>query len=128
MKFIEKIAATAKSFGGNEKVKAVYIGLSYCHAVLENGNTGLAFVFKEKHMTGCNIDLPKRPLAGSKAAELLDFAGKGSIPNSICLSVANAVMAPLAKPDAKGDFIDHFRLEPGTQVGMVGHFGHFHHQ
>ena len=53
---------------------------------------------------------------------LLNFAGKGPLCNSICLSVANAVMAPLAKLDTKGDFIDHFRLEPGTRVGMVDHF------
>ncbi len=123
MKFIEKIAVQAKDFDGNQKVKSIYIGFSYCYAVLENGNTGLAFVFKEEHLSGCNVDLPKRPLAGSKVSEILNFAGKGSLPNSICLSVANAVMAPLAKPDTKGDFIDHFRLEPETRVGMVGHFG-----
>jgi hypothetical protein len=121
MKFIEKIAAKAMDFGGSEKVKSVYIGLSYCYVMLENGDTGLAFVFKEDHLAGCNINLPKRPLAGSAASELLGFAGKSSLANSISLAVANAVLAPLVKPDAKGDFIDHFPLKPGTRVGMVGH-------
>ena len=122
MKFVEKIAAHAKQFAGDRKVRTVYIGLSYCYAELENGSSGLAFVFKDVHSAGCNIDLPARPLAGAGAATLLDFAGKGSLANSVCLAVANAVLNPLAEPDTRGDFIEHFRLTPGIRVGMVGHF------
>lgn len=122
MKFIEKIAAHAKRLAGDQKVSAVYIGLSYCCAELENGSSGLAFVFKEAHSAGCNIDLPLRPLAGASARTLLDFAGRGSLANSVCLAVANAVLTPLVNPDTRGDFIEHFRLAPDTRVSMVGHF------
>ncbi|WDP90224.1 MAG: DUF364 domain-containing protein [Desulfobacter sp.] len=123
MKFIEHVAEKARETGGDERVKAVYIGLSYCYAELENGSSGLAFVFREGQKGGCTVNLPKRPLAGSEAGELLDFAGKGNLANSVCLAVANAVMAPLAKPDTTGDILDHIELTPGTRVGMVGHFG-----
>jgi len=123
MKFIEKIAGEASKVGGNERVKSVYIGLSYCLTVLENGHAGLAFVFKDDLVGGCNIDLPNRPLAGASAGKLLDFAGSGFLANSIALSVANAVFAPHVDPSSHGDFIDHFQIQAGTKVGMVGHFG-----
>lgn len=123
MKFIEKIATKAKNIGPDIKVKAVYIGLSYCLTVLENGNSGLSYVFKDDLLTGCNIGLPKRPLAGSMAGELLDFAGSGSLANSISLSVANALFAPHVDPANYGDFIEYFEIKAGTKVGMVGHFG-----
>ncbi len=123
MKFIEKIAAEAKSIGADTKVQNVFIGLSYCLTVLENGKSGLAFVFKDDLLAGCNIDLPKRPLAGSMVGELLDFAGSGSLANSISLSAANALFSPYVDPASYGDFIEHFEIQPGTKVGMVGHFG-----
>ncbi len=122
MFFIEKVAEEARCHGGSLRVRSVFVGLSYVVAVLENGNSGLGFVFKDPHLAGCNVDLPKRPLAGSTVKELLDFAGKSSICNSIAIAVANAVLSPLVSPHESGDFIDHFHLEPGMKVGMVGHF------
>ena len=122
MKFIEKIAQEAKNIGGDKKVKAVYIGLSYCLTVLESGESGLSFVFKDDLLGGCNIPLPRRPLAGATAGELLDFAGSGPLANSICLSVANAVFASGVKPATHGDFVDHFEIGAGVKVGMVGNF------
>jgi len=122
VKFIEKVAKEASRIGGTERVKSVYIGLSYCLAVLENGNAGLAFVFKDELLAGCNIHLPKRPLAGSRVDELLTLAGSGSLANSIALSVANAVFVPHAESDSHGDFMDHCQIQAGTRVGMVGHF------
>lgn len=122
MLFIEKVAREALVHGGSMRVKSVLIGLSYVVAVLENGNSGLGFVFKSEHAAGCNVYLPKRPLAGSTVEELLRFAGKSSICNSITIAVANAVLSPLVSPDEAGDFIDHFQLGEGMKVGMVGHF------
>lgn len=119
MTFLKKVANQAKRLGGNDTVKAVYIGLAYCCAHLEDGSAGLAFVFKSP---GCAGNLPKRPLAGLKASELLDFAGKGPLANTVCLAVANAVFSRRINPDAAGDVIDQLHLEPGTRVGMVGHF------
>ena len=123
MKFIEKISTEAHSLCGDKKVKAVYLGLSYCLSILENGDAGLAYVFKDDILAGCNIKLPKRPLAGAFAKDLLDFAGTSSIANSISLSVANAVFSPLVHPSSHGDFIENFEIKEKTKVGMVGHFG-----
>lgn len=122
MPFIKKVAKEALIHGQGMRVKSILIGLSYVVAVLENGNSGLGFVFKNEHAAGCNIHLPKRPLAGSTVEEILNFAGKSSICNSIAIAVANAVLSPLVSPDESGDFIEHFKLEPGMKVGMVGHF------
>lgn len=79
MKFIQRITEEGKKRGAGIKVEAVYIGLSYCMAVLENGNRGLSFIFKDDLLDGCNIPLPKRPPAGASAGELLDFAGRGRL-------------------------------------------------
>ena len=123
MKFIEQISTLAQSKAAATRVKGIYIGLSYCLAVLEDGNSGLAFVFKDDLVAGCNIGLPARPLAGRTAQELLEFAGRGILANSIALAVANALFAPLVSASSHGDFIDQFPLSSGTRVGMVGHFG-----
>lgn len=123
MIFIKKITTIAKEMRGEKRVKAVYLGLSYCLAVMENGDAGLAFIFKDDLLSGCNINLPKRPLAGSKAHELLDFAGTSSLGNSIALAVANAILNTDVDADSTGDFIDNFKLTKGMTVGMVGHFG-----
>ena len=122
MLFIEKVAEEARRHGGSLRVRSVFVGLSYVVAVLENGNSGLGFVFKDQHLAGCNVALPKRPLAGSTVKELLDFTGKSFVCNSIAMAVANAVLSPLVSPRQGVDFIDHFHLQPGMKVGMVGHF------
>ncbi len=121
--FIEKLAEQARNWGGNETVKAVYVGLAYCCAELENGAAGVAYIFRgSPGKGGCTHNLPKRPLAGSKVSELLDFAGKGPLANSVCTAVANAIFSRRATPSATGDILDHLHLEPGIKVGMVGEF------
>ncbi len=122
MSFIETVATQASNHADEIRVKSVIIGLSYCYVRLENDQAGLAFVFKDDLVAGCNIGLPHRPLAGALARDLLGFAGKGHLANSVCLATANAVLSPLVKPDTQGDFINHFSPAPGSKVGMVGHF------
>lgn len=122
MHFIHNVASKAIGVAGAMRVASVYIGVSYTAAVLENGNCGMAFVFKDELVAGCNVPLPKRPLAGSTVAELANFAGHSSIANSIALAVANAVLNPMNEYDMSGDLLEHFRCEPGMKLGMVGHF------
>ncbi len=122
MKFIEKVARMAAKEAGEMQVEAVYIGVSYVVAVLENQECGMAFVFRNSLPCGCNVSLPKRPLAGSSVAELTDFAGHSLLGNAIALAVANAVLNPLCKTDTSGDLVEQLEIEPGMKVGMVGFF------
>ena len=122
MKCIHRCAQQAKDIGADQRVRAVYVGLSYCMSVLESGAAGLSWLFRDSMPGGCNISLPARPLAGKRAGELLDFAGYSSLANSISLATANALFAPYVIPDKRGDITEHLSVEPGMKVGMVGHF------
>ena len=107
----------------DQRVADVRIGLGYTAIMLEDGNVGLAYTFRENAPKGCSVFQGKRPLAGRMASELLEYLGsREGVESAIGLAVANA-LANRPRPDqSEGDILDALSLDAQDRVGMVGFF------
>jgi len=102
----------------------VWIGLGYTAVMLEDGNVGVAYTFRDNAVAGCSIFMGRRPLAGRATTEILKYLGSSDgVESTVGLAVANA-LANRPKPyQLEGDILDLLPLYPEDRVGMVGYFG-----
>ena len=105
-------------------VSDVRMGLGYTAVLLEDGNAGVAYTFRQEAASGCSVFLGRRPLAGRTTTEILEYVGSDQpIEASVGLAVVNA-MANRPSPDQhEGDILDALPLRAEDRVGMVGFFG-----
>lgn len=119
----QKIKESALKLTGNQRVAEVRIGLCYVAVQLENGATGLAYIFLDHIQGGCSAFESLRPLAGRSAQELLElFDSTEMIASAIALATANALFN---KPDDDlfdGPALGAMALKAADKVAMVGHF------
>ena len=105
-------------------VSDVRIGLGYTAVLLENGNAGVAYTFRDDAPGGCSAYQNIRPIAGRPAAQILDlFDTKDSIESALALATANALFNRRDKTYFKGDILEQLQIGPEDRVGMVGNFG-----
>jgi len=107
-----------------QRLADVRIGLGYTAAMLEDGNVGVAYTFRENAAAGCSVFLGSRPLAGRTTSEILRYLGSNNgVECTLGLAVANA-LANRSDPDQQeGDILDILPIKPTNRVGMVGYFG-----
>lgn len=119
----ERIGELIPPQAANAAVKDVRIGLGYTAVLLENNRMGLAYTFREEAARGCQIFVGLPRLAGRKASELLAFLGsQDRIEMAVALATANALVNATRSGLLAGDMLDHVRIQPEDQVGMVGYF------
>jgi uncharacterized protein (DUF4213/DUF364 family) len=105
-------------------VAEVRIGLGYTAVMLEGGQTGLAFTFKESQVRGCSMFSSLQALSGRPASELLAFLNSPNrIEAAVALATSNALSNVLSGGMLHGDALDHLYVGPEDTVGMVGYFG-----
>jgi len=105
-----------------QRIADVRIGLGYTAVLLEDGNAGVAYTFKENLSEGCSIFIGMRPLVGKSTHDLLGYMGSARlIESSVGVAVANA----LVNRDVgnAGDILSVLELRKEDRVGMVGFFG-----
>ncbi len=119
----DRLKKSAQQLAKNESVADVRIGLCYVAVQLENGATGLAYIFLDSIQGGCSAYESLRPLTGRSAQELLElFDSTHMIASAIALATANALFN---KPDDNlfdGPSLGAMALEATDKVAMVGHF------
>jgi len=119
----KKIKEQIMPLAGGIKVEDVRIGLSYTAVQLENGQSGVAFTFKESLTKGCHIFKNLHPLAGRQAHELLALMGSvHKIEMAVGLATANALTNTIRGHHLEGDILDYLQISPKDKVGMVGYF------
>jgi hypothetical protein len=120
----DALRAYVKSRQRSQPVLDLRIGLGYTAALLEDGNAGVAYTFREEASAGCSVFVGKRPLAGSDAFELLDYLGSvDGVESTVGLAVVNALCNRSASGQDEGDVLDLLPIGSEDQVGMVGYFG-----
>jgi len=96
---------------GEQRIADVRIGLGYTGVTLENGDTGVAYTFRENAAAGCSVFMGKRPLAGRATTEILEYLGSSEgVESTVGLAVEGDILSVLSI-----GFMD--------RVGMVGYFG-----
>jgi hypothetical protein len=124
MRICEKIKAQLMAPAERVAVKKVRIGLGYTAVMLENGQTGVAFTFRESMKRGCTVFTGRHPLVGRSASELLSYLGSPDrIEMAVALATANALANTPKEGLVEGDTMAHLRIDSEDTVGMVGYFG-----
>lgn len=115
------LEAEAKSV----RIADVRIGLCYTAVLLESGEAGLAYTFREEVRPGCRPIPGERPLAGRGAAETLGYLGSSDpVERALGLATANALTGARGQGNVtEQDALDALTLRADDRVGMVGYFG-----
>jgi len=107
-----------------QKVADVRIGLGYTAVMLEDGRTGVAYIFRHQAAPGCNVFTGARPLAGKTSSELLDYLGSSEpIEAAVGLACVNALINQTGEDFREGDLLSVLSVGFLDRVGMVGFFG-----
>lgn len=119
----QQIKAVALSLAGDIIATDVRIGLGYTGVRLNNGQTGVAATLHYDLARSCTAYNGPRPLAGNRAAALLElFDSRDNLQSAVALATANALFN-LRRPEMDtGDILDIMAVNPDDRVGMVGHF------
>jgi len=124
MKIQEKLQEYALAVSQSAKVSSVCIGLGYTAVLLDDGRAGVAYTFREEKHQGCSVFQGRRPLAGSSAAELVNYiTSPAMIERTVGIATANALINTADRPYAGGDALDCLDIRPDDAVGMIGYFG-----
>jgi uncharacterized protein len=112
------------SVAAEQRVADVRIGLGYTAVLLEDGNVGVAYTFRENAGTGCSVFTGRRPLAGRTTTELLEYlASNDGVECAVGLAVANALANRRRPEQHEGDILEMLSVGFTDRVGMVGYFG-----
>lgn len=106
------------------RVADIRIGLGYTAVMLTNGQTGVAFTFRDQAQGGCSVFRGVRPLCNWPTIDLLALLeSKDLIEAGVGLACANALANKEDPSHSPGDILEHLALRPDDHVGMVGYFG-----
>jgi uncharacterized protein len=109
----------------NRRIIDLRIGLGYIGVRLDNYSTGIAAVLFDALPHGCTVVSAAGSVAGSPAADLLQYliGGKNPLEIAMGLATANALIGQLPK-DAVDDreATTYLHLQKGVKVAMVGLF------
>ncbi len=112
------------SSAGGSTVADVRIGLGYTGVMLDDGQVGVAYTFRDQVGGGCSAYHGPRPIAGRPAAEILEYLGSSDgVRCSLGLAVSNALSNRPRSDQSEGDILDELGTRPDDRVGMVGYFG-----
>ena len=107
-----------------QRVADVRMGLGYTAVMLEDGNAGVAYTFREDAPAGCSVFAGRRPLAGRTTTELLEYLGsKEALESTVGLAVVNALANRHGPGQQEADILDTLSVGFMDRVGMVGYFG-----
>jgi len=109
---------------GDLRVADVRIGLCYTAVMLDDGNVGLAYMFRDELLRGCAARTVKQPFAGQGANDILfGITSSDFLKRTVGIAAANAVLNREHPDLTAGDVLDMIDLQPDDVVGMVGYFG-----
>jgi uncharacterized protein len=121
--FLQQLREYADGLAHGRIVADVRIGLCYTAVLLDDTSAGVAYTFKECLPPGCDIFQGKRPVAGKKAAETLDYLlSPDLLARAVGLATANALINHRSSELIEGDILEALACSADDRVGMVGYF------
>jgi uncharacterized protein (DUF4213/DUF364 family) len=118
-RFIRQLLPAAEQ----HTVCRVQVGLIYSAVQLDTGAVGVAYTFPDSRVCRDAAGGDPRPLAGGRAAQLLNGLGGGNLlASTLALATANALLAGAPAQARAGDILESLELRDGDRVCMVGCF------
>ncbi len=119
---VDELLDEAKDELESRDVRDVRIGLSYTGVLLDDGNMGLAYSFREESSRCCEVVSSAGELCGD-AWELARMARSSrAVDSSVGVATINSVINQNPRGE-DGDLMEFLEIEEGDEVGMVGRFG-----
>lgn len=122
----QDLQAYLVSTAAEQRISDVRIGARYTAVLLEDGNVGVAYTFRE-----CNSDTPPsladdRALVGKRTGEGLSYlVSSEGLERTVGLAVANALINQRGGGYYEADLLHVLSVGFRDRVGMVGYFGPF---
>jgi uncharacterized protein len=112
------------SVAPEQRLADVRIGPRYTAAMLDDGNVGVAYTFREEAAADSSIFVGRRSLVGRTTAEILEYlqSDEGA-ERTVGLAVANALANRRGAGQHEGDVLHVLSVGFLDRVGMVGYFG-----
>ncbi len=109
---------------GPRRIEDVRVGLCYTAVGLDNGNTGVAYTFKNQSFSACSVFSGIRPLTGKLVADLSAMVESNhKIESALGLAAANALVNVAPQQGLSGDALEAVKFHPTDTVAMIGAFG-----
>jgi uncharacterized protein (DUF4213/DUF364 family) len=108
----------------NARIKDIRVGLGYICTMLESGECGLAYSFRNELGHCCSVLAQAGDLIGKKCEEIIPWLKeKNILKAAVGLSTVNAVLNNLGQNSAEGNVIEAIKLSREEKFGMIGDFG-----
>lgn len=102
----------------------VRVGSGYTAAMLEDGNVGVAYTFREKAAADSSVFTGRRSPVGRTTTEVLEYLDSDEgLERTVGLAVANALANRRGAGQHEGDVLHVLSVGFLDRVGMVGYFG-----
>ncbi len=123
MLLLEQLKKKASEVSFERIVRDVRIGLGYTAVMLDNTETGLAYTFREEANHGCSVFKGRRPIAGNKAANVLEYlVSEDILERTVGVATANALINKNIEGLLYGDFLEAVSITKADRVAMIGYF------
>lgn len=120
---INELVEQALSKVEKRKIKDVRAGLGYTCVMLENGDCGLAYTFRNALGQCCDILNEAGSLIGKNASEMIPWLkDKNCLKATIGLATINAVLNNSCDKMNIGNLMDTINVSSSDSFGMVGEF------
>jgi uncharacterized protein (DUF4213/DUF364 family) len=120
----EELRKYLVSTAPEQRIGDVRIGARYTAAMLEDGNVGVAYTFRERAAADPSVFTGRQSPIGRTTAEILEYLGSADgIARTMGLAVANALANRHGTGQHEADVLHVLSVGFLDQVGMVGYFG-----
>ena len=107
-----------------QRLADVRIGTRYTAAMLEDGNVGVAYTYREKTAVDSSVFAGRRSPVGRTTTEILEYLeSDDELERTVGLAVANALANRRGAGQHEGDVLHFLSIGFLDRVGMVGYFG-----
>lgn len=107
----------------NRKIKDIRVGLGYICTMLESGECGLAYSFRNELGHCCSVLAQAGDLIGKQCEEIIPWlVEKDLLKAAVGLSVINALLNDRSRETETGNIVKAIEIRKGETFGMVGDF------
>lgn len=107
----------------NRKIKDIRVGLGYICTLLESGECGLAYSFRNQLGHCCSVLAQAGDLIGKECEEIIPWlTDKNLLKSAVGLSVINAVLNDRSHESETGNVVKAIEMSKNETFGMVGDF------
>lgn len=120
---IDELVEKALSKAGKRKIKDLRAGLGYTCVMLDGGDCGLAYTFRNALGECCGVLDEAGSLIGRPALEIIPWLKDNNcLKSAIGLAAVNAVLNNNRNDMGSGNVMDILKILPEDTFGMVGEF------